>query len=110
MSLCEPTAEEAALEWFGELGYALGHGPEMAPDEAAAERDSFGEVVLEGRLRDALRRLNPEVPGEAREDVLRQVLRVADGTLVRTNRAFHWLLRGMLSLNEATAKMLNQSP
>jgi len=93
MALTESTVEEAALEWFGELGYALGHGPEMAPGEAAAERDSFGEVVLEGRLREALRRLNPEVPDEAREDVLRRVLRVADGTLVRTNRAFHNLLR-----------------
>jgi len=92
-SLTESTVEEAALEWFGELGYALGHGPDMAPGEVAAERDSFGEVVLEGRLREALRRLNPEVPDEAREDVLRRVLRVADGTLVRTNRTFHNLLR-----------------
>jgi type I restriction enzyme R subunit len=57
-SLTESTVEEAALEWFGELGYAIGHGPQMAPDEAAAERESFGEVVLEGRLREALRRLN----------------------------------------------------
>ncbi len=91
--LSESTVEEAALEWFGELGYAIGHGPEMAPGEAAAERESFGEVVLEGRLREALLRLNPEVPEAAREDVLRRVLRVADGTLVRTNRAFHKLLR-----------------
>ena len=35
--LQESTVEEAALEWFGELGYAIGHGPEMAPGEAAAE-------------------------------------------------------------------------
>jgi type I restriction enzyme R subunit len=93
MTLTESTVEEAALEWFRELDYAIGHGPEMAPGEAAAERDSFGDVVLEGRLREALRRLNREVPEEAREDVLRRVLRVADGTLVRTNRAFHKLLR-----------------
>ena len=93
MPLTESTVEEAALEWFGELGYTIGHGPAMAPGEVAAERDSFGDVVLEGRLREALRRLNSEVPEEAREEVLRRVLRVADGTLVRTNRAFHKLLR-----------------
>jgi len=93
MPLTESTVEEAALQWLEELGYAIGHGPDMAPGDAAAERDSFGEVVLEGRLREALRRLNPEVPDEAREDVLRRVLRVADGTLVRTNRTFHNLLR-----------------
>ncbi len=39
MTLTESTVEEAALEWFGELGYAIGHGPEMAPGEAAAERE-----------------------------------------------------------------------
>src|SRR5688572_18096648 len=92
-SLTESTVEEAALEWFGELGYAIGHGPELAPGEALTERDSFGGVVLEARLREALRRMNPQVPDEAREEVLRRVLRVVDGTLVRTNRAFHKLLR-----------------
>ena len=59
MSLNESIVEDAALEWFGELGYAIGHGPQLAPGEAAAERDSFGEVVLVGRLREAIRRLKP---------------------------------------------------
>ena len=38
MSHNESIVEDAALEWFGELGYAIGHGPEMASEEAAAER------------------------------------------------------------------------
>ena len=58
MTLNESIVEDAALEWFGELGYAVGHGPQLAPGEPAAERDSFGEVVLVGRLREAIRRLN----------------------------------------------------
>ena len=58
MSLNESIVEDAALEWFGELGYSVGHGPLMAPGEASAERNSFGEVVLLGRLREAIRRLN----------------------------------------------------
>ena len=45
MSLNESIVEDAALEWFGELGYAVGHGPQLAPGKPAAERDSFGEVV-----------------------------------------------------------------
>ncbi|MBL9143839.1 MAG: hypothetical protein JNM99_09160 [Verrucomicrobiaceae bacterium] len=60
MSLTESIVEDAALTWFGELGYAVGHGPQMAPGEPAAERESFGEVVLVGRLREALRRLKPD--------------------------------------------------
>jgi len=93
MSLNESIVEDAALEWFGELGYAIGHGPHLAPGEPAAERDSFGEVVLMGRLREAVRRLNPAIPEEAREEALRKVLRVGTPSLMQTNRAFHRMLR-----------------
>ena len=89
----ETVVEDAALSWFEELGYAVGHGPHLAPGEAAAERQSFGEVVLVGRLREAIRRLNPAIPEEAREEALRKVLRVGTPALVQTNRAFHRMLR-----------------
>jgi len=42
MSLTESTVEDAALEWFGELGYAVGHSPQLAPGEPAAERARLG--------------------------------------------------------------------
>jgi hypothetical protein len=64
MSLNESIVEDAALKWFGELGYAFGHGPHLAPCEPASRdggRDSFGEVVLVGRLREAIRRLNTAI-------------------------------------------------
>lgn len=38
MSLNESIIEDPALEWFGELGYAVGHGPLLAPGEPATER------------------------------------------------------------------------
>ncbi len=93
MSLNESIVEVAALEWFGELGYAVGHGPHLAPGEPAAERDSFSEVALVGRLREAIRRLNPSIPDEAREEALRKALRVGTPALTQTNRAFHRMLR-----------------
>jgi type I restriction enzyme R subunit len=93
MTLNESIVEDAALEWFGELGYAVGHGSQLAPGEPAAERDSFGEVVLVGRLCEAIRRLNPAIPEEAREEALRKVLRVGTPSLTQTNRAFHRMLR-----------------
>ena len=46
-----------------------------------------------GRLREAIRRLNPAIPEEAREEALRKVLRVGTPALVQTNRAFHRMLR-----------------
>jgi type I restriction enzyme R subunit len=69
MTLNESIVEDAALTWFGELGYEVGHGPHLAPGEPAAERDSFGEVVLVGCLREALRRLNPAIPEEPRATI-----------------------------------------
>jgi type I restriction enzyme R subunit len=93
MSLNESHIEEATLEWLDELGYAIGHGPEMAPGEAASERDSFSDVVLKGRLREAIHRLNPAIPAEAREEALRKVLRHETTSLIGNNRAFHHHLR-----------------
>ena len=93
MSLNESIVEDAALTWFGELGYTIGHGPHMAPGEPAAERDSFGDVVLVGRLREAIWCLNPAIPEEAREDALRKVLRVGTQSPTQTNRNFHAMLR-----------------
>ena len=51
MSLTEAIVEEAALGWFNELGYGVLPGPQLAPGEPAAERESFSDVVLVGRLR-----------------------------------------------------------
>ncbi|MDO8436565.1 MAG: hypothetical protein Q7S69_00150 [Nitrosomonadaceae bacterium] len=59
--LNESFVEDAALTWLGELGYTIGHGPHMAPGELMAERDSFSDVVLMGRLREAIRRLYPAI-------------------------------------------------
>jgi type I restriction enzyme, R subunit len=93
MKLDESIVEEAALNWFGEMGYSVKQGPKLAPGELAAERDSFGDVVLVGRLREAIQRLNPAIPEEAREEALRKVLRVGTPSLTQTNRAFHKMLR-----------------
>lgn len=93
MSLTESIVEDAALMWFGQLGYAIAHGLQLAPGEPAAERHSFGDVALLGRLREAIRRLNLTIPEDAREDALRKVLRVATPSLAQTNRAFHRMLR-----------------
>jgi len=89
----ESDVEAAALSWFGGLGYEVRHGPEIAPGEPKAERESFGDVLLVRRLRDAIDRLNPGLPEDAREDAFRKVLRPDRPTLVTNNRALHGMLR-----------------
>ena len=41
MSLNESTVEDATLLWLAEFGYNVAQGPDMAPDEPAAERAGF---------------------------------------------------------------------
>jgi hypothetical protein len=40
MYLNESTLEDAALTWFGELGYAVAHEPHLAPGAPTAEVNS----------------------------------------------------------------------
>jgi len=70
------------------LGYAVLHGPDLEPGEPAAERDSFGDVVLTGRLRQAIDRRNANIPREARDEALRKVLLPDSPLLVGNNRQF----------------------
>jgi type I restriction enzyme R subunit len=91
-NLTESEIEAAALAWLGSLGWALKHGPEIAPGEPLAERGDYGEAVLEQRLRDALARLNPDLPAEALEDAFRKLTRPEGATLEQRNRAVHRML------------------
>ncbi|MCK9463993.1 MAG: type I restriction endonuclease subunit R, partial [Proteobacteria bacterium] len=90
----ESVVEDAALAWFEELGYSVLYGPDLAVGEPAAERSdpNFRDVVLEGRLHDALARLNPELPPEAVEDAFRKLNRTDAPTLIERNRAVHRML------------------
>ncbi len=85
----ESVVEEAALVWFGELGYGVVAGPTIAPGEAAAERRAFGDVVLEGRLRSALARLNPGVSAEGLEEAFRKLTRISSPQPIDANHELH---------------------
>ncbi len=90
--LNESVVEEAALDWFRELGYQTLHGPAIAPDEPGAERTSYTDVMLMDRLRSALARLNPGVPAEILEEAALKVSRTESPSLVENNRRFHRML------------------
>lgn len=94
--ISESVVEQAALGWFESLSYEICYGPQISPGGEYLERVSFADVVLEGRLRQALARLNPHLPAEILDDAARQVLQLSGPDLVAVNRQFHlWLLRGV---------------
>ena len=90
----ESVVEEATLAWFKELGYEVLHGPEIAVGTTGAERADPGyrDVVLEWRLREALVRLNPDLPPEALDDAYRKLTRVDAPSLIERNRILHRML------------------
>ena len=95
-TLTEADVEAAALEWLAALGWQTAHGPGIGPGGTGEERADYGAVVLERRLRDALARLNPELPLEALDDAYRKLTRTEGSTLEARNRAFHrMLVRGV---------------
>jgi len=53
MILNETHVEEAALEWFGELGYTVGHGPQLSQGEPAAEYPNSGPHLCHSERHDA---------------------------------------------------------
>ena len=92
MNFTESEVEDAALEWLAGLGWSVAHGPDIAPDAPHAERADYGQVVLERRLREALARLNPDLPAEALDDAFRKLVRPEGATLEARNRAFHRMI------------------
>ena len=91
-TITEAVVEEAALAWLADLGWSVAHGPDIAPDTPNAERDDYGQVVLERRLRDALAELNPALPLDALDDAYRKLTRPEGSTLEARNREFHRML------------------
>jgi type I restriction enzyme, R subunit len=92
--LNESVVEEAALAWLESMGYTVVRGPEIAAGMVGAERNdpNYRDVVLEGRLRQALVRLNPDLPAEALEDAFRKLTRTDAPSLLERNRAVHRML------------------
>ena len=94
-SLSESTVEVVALDWLRSLGWTVLHGPDIAPDTPAAERDDYDDVVLHSRLRTALARLNPGLPNDALDDAHRRLTRPAGATLDARHDLHRMLVAGV---------------
>ena len=91
-TITEADVEKVALEWLSGLGWRVVHGPDIAPGAPDAERDDYGQVVLDYRLQDALASLNPSLPDSALDDAFRKLTDTGGSTLEARNREFHRML------------------
>ena len=91
-TVTEADVEQAAIDCLSDLGWRTAHGPDIAPDMSTAERDDYGQVVLEHRLRDALVAQSLGLPLDALDDAFRKLTRPESSSLANRNRAFHRML------------------
>jgi len=90
--ITEDQLEQQAIQWFQDIGWAYARGPDISPEGVAEERADFREVVLRGRLAEAVANLNPNLPEAAVEEVVQIVTKTEAPVLVQGNRGFHRLL------------------
>jgi type I restriction enzyme R subunit len=90
--LTESAIEDFAIKLFGRLGYSYVYAPNIAPDGENSERSHYGEVLLTGRLAQALKRINPKLSPAMLQDALKEVQRISAPELLANNEAFHRLL------------------
>lgn len=88
----ESVIEQAALDWFKDLGFHVAFGPDIAFDGDHPERGDYRETLLLDRLRKAVFRLNPSLPASALEEALRKLTHLDQPSLLLNNHAFHALL------------------
>jgi type I restriction enzyme R subunit len=90
--ITENQIELYAIEELERLGYQYIHGLAIAPGAEHAERESFEQVVLTGRLRKQLAIINPDIPEAAREQAISRALQLYSPDLIADNEEFHRFL------------------
>ena len=79
----ESDIEKLAIKALENQGYAY-----LTPEEQETARGNFAAVVLQDRLRDAVTRLNPDIPEDVRKQAIREVLALKGQNLLESNEYF----------------------
>ena len=89
--ITETEIEQIALDILNEdLGYTVLYGPDIAEGNKK-ERD-YSEVVLQDRLKNAIEKINPTIPADAKEEAFKKTLRTTSISLFENNQLFHQML------------------
>lgn len=99
--MTEDQIEQMTLDFLRDLGWEVQHGAEISIDEdphaplenreTTAERD-FEQVVSADRLKRKITELNPSLPYDKLDEVVRKIVRNSDTNDILNNRDFHQLL------------------
>jgi type I restriction enzyme R subunit len=90
--ITENIIEAFAIELLDKLGYAYIYAPDIAYDGENPERDSYAQVLLLNRLKNAVKRINPGIPADAQAEAIKEIQRIASPELLTNNETFHRFL------------------
>lgn len=90
--ITENSIEDYAIKLLEHLGYEYIYAPSIAHDGENPERNSCEEILLNNRIAEAVRRINPTVPPEAQEEAIKEIQRIHSPELLTNNESFHRLL------------------
>ena len=90
--LLESDIEQLAIERLEAKRWNYLYGPDIVPDGETPMRTSLDEVVLKEVLAKAVKRLNPTLTDDVRDEAIKTVLRIASPDTLANNEAFHRLL------------------
>lgn len=101
MKFTEEELEELNLELLSTLGWKHIFGSDI-------ERKDYHEVILENNLREAVYRLNPDMPTSTKEEAIKKVIHLSSPILTQCNEEFHKMLTGGVEIGEYTDKSGNK--
>ena len=90
--LLESDIEQMLIEQLKAKGYNYLYGPDIAPDGETPMRGSFEDVVLSDKLEKAVKRLNPSLPSQVQDEVVRTTMRIGSPDTLANNEVFHRML------------------
>jgi type I restriction enzyme, R subunit len=107
--MLEAEWEHFVMEQFAELGWEPKNGKEIAP--GSGERKEWDELIIRGRLQDAVARINPKLPASAVDDVVKIVMdRTSRDALAENHRIHEFLTRGIRSVTYTDEYGAEQNP
>jgi len=90
--------EQPVIDWFKQLGYEYKFGPEISPGGILVERD-FKDVILEKRLKSALKRLNPDLSEKAIDEAIYKLKKVEYPNLEIANKEVYEMLKNGIKVD-----------
>ena len=107
--ISEAQWEHDAMEQLAEVGWYPVNGKDIA--KGSGERESWDELIIPGRLRDAIARINPKLPPEAVDEAVATVMTATSRDAIAENHRIHeFLTKGIRSVTYTDEYGAEQNP